>query len=168
MIHIVQFFTHKEPDEGIRLGTVRRPPRGLPKEKYAKAGVYDVFFPTLSPTPWLLGEVQRHGLPWDQFCAQFRGEMQLPHPDHVLNCMAKLSRETCPDKRERIVADTLACIRNSSTDGARIHAVLPSLLQEDNFSIGCYCGDEGRCHRGVLRQLLRQRKALIAHDNPRL
>jgi uncharacterized protein YeaO (DUF488 family) len=170
MIHIVRFYTKKATDEGIRLGTVRRPPRGVPKADYAKLGLYETFFPVLSPTPWLLVEYQKHQLPWDQFCSQFDGEMQLPLASAVLDCFATLSRENNTAKRDTIVNDTIESLRGmyrsldakQKAESIRVVPVLRTLIEETHFSIGCYCSSEGRCHRGILRQLLAERKALLS------
>jgi uncharacterized protein YeaO (DUF488 family) len=160
MIHIVQWGPRKEPAEGLRLGTVRCPPRGVPKENYAKLGMYDVFFPTLAPTAWLLKQYPT--IEWEHFRHWFIGEMKLPHPHHVLNAFAELSHESNIAKRGQIITDALGRIQAGTTDGDRIRTVLPTLVQERNFSIGCYCNTEDGCHRSILRELLDQRGAKLA------
>jgi uncharacterized protein YeaO (DUF488 family) len=118
-IAIVRLGTERAPNEGLRIGTVRRPPRGIPKSKFSSGNWYDVWFPNLSPSPEtvklaLASETQRQ---WGGFVKRYRAEMASPENSRVLDLLAALSREV-------------------------------------NFSLGCYCEDESRCHRPVLRQLL--------------
>jgi len=125
-IRIVRLGSPRESDEGLRVGTVRRPPRGVRKEDYASKNIYDVWFPNLSPSESLLKE----GLSvdneksWKAFKRKFMAEMKLPGAKRDLDLLAALSHQT-------------------------------------NFSIGCYCKDESRCHRSILRELLEQREANI-------
>jgi len=108
----------------LRLGTVRRPPRGVPKKEFAKRDFYDVWLPILSPSPELVAFAQRSGdeRSWKTFERKFRAEMNKPDAARLLDFLAALSRQT-------------------------------------NFSVGCYCEDETRCHRSVLRKLLAERGA---------
>jgi uncharacterized protein YeaO (DUF488 family) len=123
-IHIVQLGTPRRRAEGLRIGTVRRPPRGVHRSDFAKLDYYDVWFPNLSPTPDLIKEAfaAHDAAALARFKRKFRAEMN--HPDR--------SREL---------------------------DVLAALSHHSNFSLGCYCEDENRCHRSVLRELLKERGA---------
>ena len=125
-ISIVQLGTPRAPKEGLRIGTVRRPPRGISKSDFAKLDFYDVWFPNLSPTAALVKEAMaasdESGI--EKFRRKFRAEMRGPNQSRELDVLAALSHHT-------------------------------------NFSIGCYCEDERRCHRFVLRELLTERGANI-------
>ena len=123
-IFIVQLGTPRKPGEGLRLGTVRRPPRGVPKSDFARLDYYDVWFPNLSPSAELLQEglAAAGGRAWAAFSRKFRREMSAPDRSRELDMLAALSH----------------------------HA---------NLSVGCYCQDESRCHRSVLRELLLERGA---------
>ena len=124
---IVRLGTPRLPGEGIRIGTVRRPPRGVPKSDYASGDWYDVWFPNLAPTAELVKLAQQARTPedWAAFARRYRTEMAGPEASHALDLLAALSHQT-------------------------------------NFSVGCYCQDEARCHRSVLRALLAERGAAIA------
>jgi len=113
--------------EGLRIGTVRRPPRGVPKAKFAAENWYDVWLPELSPseTTIKLGQKAESEAEWKAFARRYEKEMRAPTASRMLDLLAALSRET-------------------------------------DFSVGCYCEDESRCHRSVLRQLLKARGAKIA------
>ena len=123
-IRIVKLGAPRTPDEGLRIGTVRRPPRGVKKEDYASKDIYDVWFPNLSPSEALLKEgLQiKDEKSWNKFKRKFVAEMKLAEPRRDLDLLAALSHRT-------------------------------------NFAIGCYCEDETRCHRSILRELLEQREA---------
>jgi uncharacterized protein YeaO (DUF488 family) len=123
-ISVVQLGSPRTSGEGLRLGTVRRPPRGVPKAQWAKLNYYDLWFPLLSPTQELvtLALSAKDEKTWKTFERKFTAEMNKPDPAHVLDLLAALSHST-------------------------------------NFSIGCYCDREDRCHRSVLRKLLAQRGA---------
>ena len=125
-IRIVRLGSPKAGNEGLRIGTVRRPPRGVPKAEIAPRGYYDVWFPILSPSPALVARAKAvtQAADWQRFVQQFKKEMSAPEPSRALDLLAALS---------------------TSTD----------------FSVGCYCDDERRCHRSVLRELLAERGALI-------
>ena len=125
-IRIVRLGTERAPNEGVRIGTVRRPPRGVAKSKFASDNWYDVWLPDLAPAPEtikraLASETERQ---WGAFVKQYRTEMARPEASRVLDVLAALS-----------------------------HGV--------NFSVGCYCEDEARCHRSLLRELLVDRKAEV-------
>jgi len=126
-IFIVQLGTPRHAGEGIRLGTVRRPPRGVPKGDFARLDYYDVWFPNLSPSAELVKEAMHapDERAWHAFRKKFRQEMSAPDRSRELDVLAALSHHT-------------------------------------NLSLGCYCEDETRCHRSVLRELLEERKAEIA------
>ena len=127
-LRIVRLGTPRVQSEGLRLGTVRRPPRGVKKADYAKLDYYDVWFPNLAPSMelfrWLMSE-QLTPERWRIFARRYRGEMAAPEQRHDIAALAALSH----------------------------HA---------DFSVGCYCEDESRCHRSVLRELLAGRGAKIA------
>jgi uncharacterized protein YeaO (DUF488 family) len=126
-ISIVRLGTRRVPHEGLRIGTVRHPPRGVPKAEFAKRDYYDVWFPNLSPSSELVKEAQaaRDERAWSQFRRKFRREMSQPAPSRELDLFAALSHQV-------------------------------------DFAIGCYCEDESRCHRSVLRELLLERGADLA------
>lgn len=126
-IKVVRLGTPRAQDEGPRLGTVRRPPRGVPKGEFAKQNWYDVWLPTLAPSAELVkfGQGARTEREWATFGKKYRAEMAAPDASHVLDALALLSH----------------------------HA---------DFSVGCYCEDESRCHRSVLRQLLVEKGAKLA------
>jgi uncharacterized protein YeaO (DUF488 family) len=126
-LHIVRLGTPRLPQEGTRIGTVRRPPRGVRKERDAADDWYDVWYPELSPSPELVAQAQAAAteVEWRAFARAFRAEMKQPAPSRSLDLLAALS-------------------------------------QNANFSLGCYCEDEARCHRSVLRDLLAERSAKIA------
>ena len=93
-LHIVQLGSSRGRGEGLRIGTVRRPPRGVPKHEYAKRDFYDVWLPNLSPTPALLQSIDRKRPDWwKQFARRFRAEMKQPEASHVLDTLAALSHQ---------------------------------------------------------------------------
>jgi len=127
-IHVVRLGDARLEGEGLRIGTVRRPPRGVPKAEFASRNFYDVWLPDLAPSEELLklGQAsagdERH---WGTFVKRYRAEMNQPEKIRLLDLLAALSRQT-------------------------------------DVSVGCYCADESRCHRSVLRELLAARGALLA------
>jgi len=127
-IHVVRLGSVRLEGEGLRIGTVRRPPRGVSKAEFASRNFYDVWLPDLAPSEELLklgqasAGVERQ---WGTFVKRYRGEMNRPEKVRLLDLLAALSRQT-------------------------------------DFSVGCYCADESRCHRSVLRELLVARGALLA------
>ncbi|SOY40767.1 conserved hypothetical protein [Cupriavidus taiwanensis] len=125
-IRIVRLGTPRAADEGLRIGTVRRPPRGVPKSEFASRDFYDVWYPVLSPSPELVAQALHatDDKQWRVFVRHFRKEMAEPDASRTLDLLAALSHQT-------------------------------------NFSVGCYCEDEARCHRSVLRELLAERGAVI-------
>lgn len=126
-IRIVRLGTPRSSGEGLRIGTVRRPPRGVPKNAYAKQNWYDVWLPTLAPSAALMqrGKVVASEGDWAAFARKYRSEMAAAEKRRLLDLLAALSQST-------------------------------------NFSVGCYCADESRCHRSVLRKLLEERGARIS------
>jgi len=125
-LRIVRLGTPRIPDEGTRIGTVRRLPRGVRKERFAADDWFDVWYPDLAPSPELLTRARaaKTDKEWNAFLRSFRAEMNAPAPRRTLDLLAALSH----------------------------HA---------NFSVGCYCEDESRCHRSVLRELFTERGASI-------
>ncbi|HZO96651.1 MAG TPA: DUF488 family protein [Gaiellaceae bacterium] len=86
----------RRPDEGLRLGTVRRPPRGVPRADYAKRDYYDVWLPTLAPSPELMAVARRAGdeRAWRSFERAFRAELRRPDAARTLDLLAALSHRT--------------------------------------------------------------------------
>lgn len=125
-IRIVQLGSPRAKDEGTRIGTVRRPPRGVQKAAFATRDFYDVWFPNLAPSveTMKLGQSAETAAEWAAFTKRYRAEMAAPEAQHALALLATLSAQT-------------------------------------NFSVGCYCEDETRCHRSVLRALLDEKGARI-------
>jgi crotonobetainyl-CoA:carnitine CoA-transferase CaiB-like acyl-CoA transferase/uncharacterized protein YeaO (DUF488 family) len=126
-ITIVRLGSPRKAREGLRLGTVRRPPRGVPKSEYAERDFYDAWLPNLSPSQPLMkeGKAAHDKRSWSIFERKFRSEMNAPDAGKILDLLAALSHRT-------------------------------------DFSVGCYCNDESRCHRSILRQLLTERGANFA------
>jgi len=95
-IRIVQLGSARYRDEGIRFGTVRRPPRGVKKSDYAKLNFYDVWLPNLSPSEELLRKklVKEDGSGWRTFEQRFRAELKQPDKSHLLDALAALSHTT--------------------------------------------------------------------------
>jgi uncharacterized protein YeaO (DUF488 family) len=126
-VRIVRLGAPRHRSEGLRIGTVRRPPRGVPKKRFAADDWYDIWFPTLAPSlaTLKLGQSARSDAGWKSFLKRYRSEMNSPDAQHALELLARLSRQT-------------------------------------NLSVGCYCADESRCHRSVLRALLIEKGADVA------
>ena len=125
-IRIVRLGSPRHPREGLRIGTVRRPPRGVPKSEFASGDWYDLWFPNLAPSEALFRQARSAATPaeWARFARAFRAELAAPERSRELDLLAALSH------------------------GA-------------GLSVGCYCADEARCHRSVLRELLLARGARI-------
>jgi uncharacterized protein YeaO (DUF488 family) len=125
-VRIVQLGSRRAPDEGLRIGTVRRPPRGVPRTEFASRDFYDVWLPLLAPSEQLLkrGQAAVTERDWKSFSRRYLAEMKAPDAARTLDVLAALSRQT-------------------------------------NFSVGCYCKEESRCHRSLLRELLASRGAAI-------
>ena len=127
-IRVVRLVTPRSKDEGLRLGTVRRPPRGVRKEHYAKQDYFDVWLPELAPSAKLVSWALSTPFTdprWARYVKSYRREMQAPDRRRALELLARLSRQT-------------------------------------NFSVGCYCERDDRCHRSILRELLAEHGADIA------
>lgn len=126
-IRIVRLGSPRQQGEGLRIGTVRRPPRGVPKTEFASRDFYDVWFPNLAPALDLMKEAlaARDGRDWEAFRKKFLRQLEQPEPSRDLDLLAALSHQT-------------------------------------DFSLGCYCDDESRCHRSILRELLVKRGAVLA------
>lgn len=125
-VRVVRFGTPRAKGEGVRLGTVRRPPRGVPKAKIAERDFYDVWLPNLAPSAPLVKTAltARDERDWKRFERRYRAEMAKPDASRVLDALAALAH----------------------------HA---------DFAVGCYCADERRCHRSVLRALFEERGAPV-------
>lgn len=125
-IRIVRLGSARTAGEGLRIGAVRRPPRGVRKADYASRNFYDAWFPNLAPSEALLREAFpiADDKTWRTFRRRFLAEMKSPAAKHDLDLLAALSRTA-------------------------------------DFSIGCYCEDESRCHRSILRELLEKRGAAL-------
>ena len=123
-IRVVRLGTPRHAEEGVRVGTVRRPPRGVPKDEYASRDYYDAWLPELAPSPELmkLGKAVESDEDWDAFVKKYRVEMAAPEKRRLLDLLAALSHST-------------------------------------QLSVGCYCAEESRCHRSLLRGLLEERGA---------
>lgn len=95
-LHIIRLGTPRWPEEGVRIGTVRRPPRGVPKSEFAKQNWYDVWFPNLAPSlPVMeLALAAKTPAQWKTFVRKFKAEMATPAARHDLALLAKLSHTT--------------------------------------------------------------------------
>lgn len=93
-IHIVRLGTARLKDEGTRIGTVRRPPRGVPKTEFASQNWYDVWFPTLAPSleTMKLGQRVQTEAEWAAFARAYRKEMAMPEAKHAIELLSALSR----------------------------------------------------------------------------
>ena len=119
VVRVVRLGSKRIPGEGVRIGTVRHPPRGIPKSELAARDFYDVWYPNLAPRPETvkLGREAETPKQWTAFVRKYRAEMGTSENRRTLELLAALSHGT-------------------------------------NFSVGCYCEEEERCHRSVLRELL--------------
>ncbi len=95
-IRIVRLGEPRAKDEGLRMGTVRRPPRGVPKAEFSSRDFYDVWYPALSPSAELVAEAQAADDPkaWRSFEKHFRAEMAQPDASRTLDLLAALSHQT--------------------------------------------------------------------------
>jgi uncharacterized protein YeaO (DUF488 family) len=126
-VRIVRLGSPRTSREGLRIGTVRHPPRGVPKRELPARDFYDVWLPELAPSAELVkraksAESERD---WQSFAKRYRREMAAPERSRLLDLLAALSKDA-------------------------------------DFAVGCYCADEARCHRSVLRELLAERGARVA------
>jgi uncharacterized protein YeaO (DUF488 family) len=97
VIRVVRLGTPRSKDEGLRLGTVRRPPRGVKKGDYARLDYYDVWVPDLAPSPSLVSWAQSDAWTdrrWRQFARRYRVEMRAPAAGRLIALLAALSRTT--------------------------------------------------------------------------
>ena len=95
-IRIVRLGSARTKDEGIRIGAVRRPPRGVPKAEFASQNWYDVWFPTLAPSveTMKLGQAAETPAQWATFIKKYRAEMSKPEASHALELLARLSHSS--------------------------------------------------------------------------
>ena len=95
-VRIVRLGTDRFPDEGLRIGTVRRPPRGVPKSEFAARNWYDVWFPNLAPSVETMKLGQQAGTPaqWAVFIKKYRKEMSMPDALHAIELLAALSHQS--------------------------------------------------------------------------
>lgn len=127
-IRVVRLGSARQPGEGVRVGTVRRPPRGVPRDEFGSRDYYDVWLPELAPSAELVSWAMTEPLTdrrWATFTRRYRAEMATPAARHLLELLAAMSRTT-------------------------------------DLSVGCYCEDESRCHRSLLRRLLTDAGATVA------
>jgi uncharacterized protein YeaO (DUF488 family) len=126
VIRVVRLGSARVDGEGPRIGTVRRPPRGVPKSEFAAQDWYDVWFPNLAPSveTMKLGQAATTPAQWAAFIRRYRAEMAAPDAAHSVELLAALSHQA-------------------------------------NFSVGCYCEAEARCHRSALRALLVEKGAAV-------
>jgi len=125
-VQVVRLGTARRRGEGLRIGTVRHPPRGVPKSEHARQNWYDLWLPELAPSVQAvkLGKSATNERQWTAFVKKYRAEMAAPDKRRILDLLAAMSRQS-------------------------------------SFSVGCYCEEESRCHRSVLRELLQERGAEI-------
>lgn len=125
-VRIIRLGTARSANEGLRIGTVRRPPRGVPKAEFASQDWYDVWYPNLAPSveTLKLGQSVDSDKDWAAFSKKYRSEM-------------------------------------NESDASRNLDLLAALSHQANFAMGCYCENEARCHRSLLRDLLKDRGAKI-------
>src|SRR5829696_8594654 len=92
-VRVVRLGSMREPGEGLRLGTVRRPPRGVPKDRHASLNFYDVWVPELAPSAELLkrGQAADTARDWSTFVKRYRREMAAPEKMHLVRLLAALS-----------------------------------------------------------------------------
>jgi uncharacterized protein YeaO (DUF488 family) len=128
-VRVVRLGTARGRQEGTRIGTVRRPPRGVPKTEFATQNWYDVWFPNLAPSAETMKLGQEAATPaqWSAFTKKYKAEMAAPDARRTLELLAVLSHTA-------------------------------------DFSVGCYCEHEERCHRSILKQLLTEYGAQVEHD----
>jgi len=127
-IRVVRLGSERGAGEGLRLGTVRRPPRGVRKDDWARRNYFDLWLPDLAPSAELVSFAFAEPLTtrrWATYARRYRREMQEPAAQRLLALLAGLSRKT-------------------------------------DLAVGCYCEDESRCHRSLLRELLREHGAVVA------
>jgi uncharacterized protein YeaO (DUF488 family) len=96
VIRVVRLGSAREPDEGLRIGTVRRPPRGVPRSEFAAQNWYDVWLPVLAPSPETMKRGQAAETPaqWAAFARKYRSEMAAPDAAHAIELLSALSHRT--------------------------------------------------------------------------
>lgn len=126
-VSIVRLGTPRAPGEGLRIGTVRRPPRAVPKAEFARRDFFEVWLPELAPSAelvsWALSDPWTDAR-WRRYSRRYRAEMRAPPARRLIALLAALSGQT-------------------------------------DFAVGCYCADESRCHRALLRELLQEAGASL-------
>jgi uncharacterized protein YeaO (DUF488 family) len=125
-VRFLRLGTDRVEGEGLRIGTVRRQPRGVPKADFSTKNWYDIWFPNLSPSAETMkfGKNVKTDRDWLAFEKKYRAEMATPENSRTLDLLAALSHQT-------------------------------------DFSVGCYCQNEARCHRSILRKLLMEKGAKV-------
>lgn len=127
MIRVVRLGSPRAAGEGLRVGTVRRPPRGVKKSDYARLDYYDVWLPELAPSEklfrWAVSQPWTDAR-WRRYRKAYEREMKAPPAQRLLELFARLSRHS-------------------------------------DFSVGCYCENEERCHRSILKKLLTEKNARV-------
>lgn len=126
-LRVIRLGTPRHSNEGLRIGTVRRPPRGVKKKEYSKRDYFDIWLPELAPSaPLVKYALSQPFTPkrWASYSRRYRAEMRKPAAARLLSLLAAVSRQM-------------------------------------NFSIGCYCEDESRCHRALLKELLIEHGATV-------
>ena len=95
-VRIIRLGSPRVPDEGLRIGTVRRPPRGVPKDQFSEQNWYDVWFPNLAPSveTMKLGQAADSPAQWNAFARKYRAEMARPEARHDIELLAALSQTT--------------------------------------------------------------------------
>lgn len=127
-IGVVRLGSPRGPREGLRIGTVRRPPRAVAKKDFGRLDYYDLWLPDLAPSaPLVAYALSQPFTPkrWAIYSRRYRREMADPAHRRLIALLAALSRQA-------------------------------------DFAIGCYCPDESRCHRSLLRQLFVEAGAAMA------
>jgi uncharacterized protein YeaO (DUF488 family) len=127
-IRIVRLGSQRAKGEGLRIGTVRRPPRGVPRTDYARLDFYDTWLPQIAPSAELIAKLRERPdaeSSWRRFEKEYTRELLRPDNLRLLDLLAALSKQT-------------------------------------ELSVGCYCENEKRCHRSILRTVLAGRGALIS------
>jgi uncharacterized protein YeaO (DUF488 family) len=96
VIRVVRLGSPRVEGEGLRIGTVRRPPRGVPKSEFASRNWYDVWFPNLAPSLETMKQAQEAETPaqWAAFVRKYRAEMATPDNSHAIELLATLSHQT--------------------------------------------------------------------------
>ena len=96
VVRVIRLGSPREEGEGTRIGTVRRPPRGVPKSEFASRNWYDVWFPNLAPSleTMKLGQAANTPAQWAAFTRKYRAEMTTPENSHAIELLATLSQQS--------------------------------------------------------------------------